>query len=135
MAGCASDVGEAAATLGVVQEVSPNRSGVSAGITARYRLTRHIAVFTGANPIAPSNSTKLFFRNDGRKSLSAAAGVELQWTRRLYTNFLVDSTYELSDSSYTVDLTFAMLVTIVRNVDVGASLGADNIGLEVHVTM
>lgn len=125
----------AAATLSVVQEVNPNLSGIGAGITARYQLTRRIAVFTGSNPIAPSNSTKLFFRNDGRKSLSAAAGVELQWTRRFYMNFLVDSSYELSDSSYRVSLTFLTLVTIMRNVDVGAFMGPYDVGLETHITM
>lgn len=125
----------AAATLAVVQEFDPNRTGVSAGITARYQLTRHIALFTGSNPIAPANSTKLFVRSDGRKSLRAPAGVELQWTRRFYTNFVVESSYVISDGSYRVDLSFLALVTITRNVDVGAFMGAYDIGLETHITL
>jgi hypothetical protein len=34
-----------------------------------------------------------------------------------------------------VSLNFLTLVTITRNVDVGASLGANEIGLETHITL
>jgi len=125
----------AAATASVVQELDPNLSGIGVGITARYRLTHRIAVFTGANPIAPANSTKLFFRNDGRKLVSAAAGFEIQWMRRFYTNFLVDSTYNFSDSSYRVVLDFQMLFTITRNIDVGAFMGEYDLGLATYITL
>jgi hypothetical protein len=125
-----------AATMSVVQEFDPNRSGIAAGITARYRLTPRIAVFTGASPIAPTTSTKAFLRSDGRKSIGGAAGVELQWSRRFYMNVLMDSSYVIApDPSYRVSLHLQTLVTITRNIDIGAYLGEYDVGLETHMTL
>ena len=93
-------------------------------------------MFTGANPIAPTTSTKVFLRSDGRTSVGGAAGFELQWSRRFYTNVIVDGSYVISpDPSYHVTLNLQALVSVTRNVDIGASLGEYDIGLETHVTL
>jgi hypothetical protein len=83
----------------------------------------------------PADGRKLILRTgDGTSSLSASAGIELQVSRRFYMRYTFDGSYELRPGdSYNVSTYLLLLVTVTKNVDLGASMGPYSLGLETHI--
>lgn len=124
-----------ATNLLVIEDIEDNEQGVGLGITARYRFSRRLAVFTGNAPIAPTYSNKVFWGfNEDRPSFSAAVGLEFQWTSRLFVQLTTVASYRFSPTTrHVISSSLATFVTVSEHLDLGASLQPQSFGIDARV--
>lgn len=118
------------------EDVERNEQNVSLGLSARYRLSHRLAVFTGGSPVAPTYSSKLdwTFNDGGTGALSISAGLEWQWSPRFYMSMTGNAYYIFLDRPrHRVSTSLITYVTINEHVDIGAYLDITSFGLDMRV--